>query len=118
MEAERCHVSTFSRIDHDSEPFSDTDHFSDVEMDQESDRKKGGSEHDKLFRIQPLFDHVRAACKASYHPRRQLAIDERIVATKAKTGFTQYMKNKPTKWGIKLFVLADSSNGYTVDFTL
>jgi len=28
----------------------------------------------------------------------------------------QYMKNKPTKWGIKLWVLADSSNGYTYDF--
>ena len=28
----------------------------------------------------------------------------------------QYIKDKPTKWGIKLWVVADSSNGYTVDF--
>jgi hypothetical protein len=28
------------------------------------------------------------------------------------------MKNKPTKWGIKLWVLADSSNGYTIDFNV
>lgn len=28
------------------------------------------------------------------------------------------MKEKPTKWGFKLFVLADKSNGYTVDFTV
>ena len=28
------------------------------------------------------------------------------------------MKDKPTKWGIKLWVLADSSNGYTVDFNI
>ncbi len=28
------------------------------------------------------------------------------------------MKNKPTKWGIKLWVLAESSNGYTVHFNV
>ena len=30
----------------------------------------------------------------------------------------QYMKEKPTQWGFKLFVLADSSNGYTLDFSI
>lgn len=28
------------------------------------------------------------------------------------------MSYKPTKWGFKLFVLAESSNGYTVDFSV
>ena len=28
------------------------------------------------------------------------------------------MKDKPTKWGLKLWVLADSTNGYTVDFNV
>ncbi|KAF3845751.1 hypothetical protein F7725_002829 [Dissostichus mawsoni] len=37
---------------------------------------------------------------------KDLAVDERMVATKAKTGMTQYMRDKPTKWGMKLFVLA------------
>lgn len=27
-------------------------------------------------------------------------------------------KDKPTKWGIKLWVLVDSSNGYTIDFSV
>ncbi|KAL2096839.1 hypothetical protein ACEWY4_006046 [Coilia grayii] len=49
---------------------------------------------------------------------RELAVDKRMVATKAKTGFTQYIRNKPTKWGIKFFVLADSSNGYIVYFSV
>lgn len=93
-------------------------HLSDLDGDQENDQLKGTSHHDRLFRVQPLLDHIRAACKTSYHLRRELAVDERMVATKAKIGFTQYMKNKPTKWGIKLFVLADSSNGYTVDFSV
>ncbi|KAM9364797.1 uncharacterized protein KZ484_010977 [Pholidichthys leucotaenia] len=81
--------------------------------DAENDQKKGTPGHDKLFRIRPLYDDILDACQAYYHPRRELAVDERMVAMKAKTGMMQYMKDKPTKWGMKLFVLAESSSGYT-----
>lgn len=40
-----------------------------------------------------------------------------MVATKAQIKMKQYMKDKPTKWGLKFFVLADV-NGYTVDYKL
>ena len=30
----------------------------------------------------------------------------------------KYIKDKPTKWGIKQWVLAGSSNGYTIDFNI
>ena len=33
-----------------------------------------------------------------------------------RSGIRQFNKDKPTLWGIKLWVLEDSSNGYTVDF--
>ncbi|XP_029924335.1 piggyBac transposable element-derived protein 4-like [Myripristis murdjan] len=54
---------------------------------------------------------------AVYHPRQHISVDERMVATKARLSIKQYMKAKPTKWGLKFFVLADV-NGYTVDFRL
>ena len=93
-------------------------HISDPDKDVQNDRKKGTPDHDRLFRLKPLLDTIKDACKAFYHTRQNLAIDERMVATKAHTGMTQYMKAKPTKWGFKLFVLADSSNGYTLDFSV
>ncbi|XP_056092682.1 piggyBac transposable element-derived protein 4-like [Rhinichthys klamathensis goyatoka] len=93
-------------------------HMSHPDADKENDRKRGTPEHDRLFRVKPLMDTIRHACKAIYHPRRNLAVDERMVACKAHTGMTQYMKAKPTRWVFKLFVLADSSNGYTLDFSV
>uniref|UniRef100_A0A4W6G6E2 PiggyBac transposable element-derived protein domain-containing protein n=1 Tax=Lates calcarifer TaxID=8187 RepID=A0A4W6G6E2_LATCA len=72
---------------------------------QKNEEKKGTPGHEKLFRIRPLIDHILSACQAHYHPRKDLAVDERMVATKAKTGMTQFMNDKPTRWGFKLFVL-------------
>lgn len=40
-----------------------------------------------------------------------------MVATKATLTMKQYVKAKPTKWGLKSFVLADV-NGFTVDYRL
>ncbi|KAF7648308.1 hypothetical protein LDENG_00159270 [Lucifuga dentata] len=91
-------------------------HMSDPRLDEENERKRGTADYDSLFCTRPLLDSIRTACQAYYHPRKELAIDERMVATKAKTGMTQYMKDKLSKWEFILFVLTDSSNGYTQDF--
>ncbi|XP_014874601.1 piggyBac transposable element-derived protein 4-like [Poecilia latipinna] len=90
-------------------------HMSDPEDDAVNDRKKGSPEYDCLHRLRPLYDSLRVACKAVYHPQQNLCVGERMVATKAKLGLKQHIKGKPATWGIKLFVLCDST-GYTVDF--
>ncbi len=47
---------------------------------------------------------------------REAAIDERLVKSKHLPVIRQYNKDKPTKWGIKFFVLSDSKSGYTYAF--
>ena len=70
----------------------------------------------KLRKIESFINYFKSRCLASYQPRQNLATDERMVKSHHRSGIRQYIKDKPTRWGIKLWVLADSSNGYTVDF--
>ena len=41
-----------------------------------------------------------------------------MIPFKGRISFLQYMKDKPTKWGIKVYVLADSTNGYVYRFQI
>ncbi|XP_047670605.1 piggyBac transposable element-derived protein 4-like [Tachysurus fulvidraco] len=91
-------------------------HLSDPGEDAANNSKRGTAGYDRLCKIKPLYHKFRKMCMEHYHPHQCIAIDERIVASKARSGFRQYMKNKPVKWGYKLFVLVDSTNGYTWDF--
>ena len=38
--------------------------------------------------------------------------------SKARFSFKQYIRNKPTKWGFKLWCLCNSSKGFTVKFSV
>ncbi|XP_050955471.1 piggyBac transposable element-derived protein 4 isoform X2 [Labeo rohita] len=93
-------------------------HLSHPDGDKENDKKRGKAGYDHLFRIKPLMDTIRLACKSFYHPRKTLVVNERLVACRANTEVTRYSKTKMTKLGFKFFVLSDSSNGYTVDFSV
>ncbi len=41
---------------------------------------------------------------------KELGLDEAMIKFKGRLGFKQYMKDN--KWGIKVFVLSDATNGY------
>lgn len=72
--------------------------------------------NDKLRKVSPFISHFQEACRTLYQPDQNVAVDERIVKSKHCSGIRQFIKNKPVKFGIKLWVLADSKNGYTSNF--
>ena len=73
---------------------------------------------DKLRKVESFVEYFKTRCRELYQPRQNVAIDERMVKSRHRSGIRQYIKDKPTKWGIKLWVLADSSNGYTIDYNI
>lgn len=70
-----------------------------------------------LCKLLPLVEHMKDCCLELYQPVRELFVDERMVKSKARSHMIQYMKNKPTKWGFKLWVIADPS-GFMCDFNI
>ena len=49
-----------------------------------------------------------------YKLKRELSIDESMIGFKGRLSFLQYLPKKTTKRGMKTFVLAESSTGYTL----
>ena len=65
------------------------------------------------------MNHVRERCMELYQPFQNSSIDERMVRNNGRYSFRQYISirdKKPTKWGMKLWVSADLSTGYTYNF--
>lgn len=50
-----------------------------------------------------------------YVPEESLTIDEQLFPTKARCRFTQYMPNKPDKFGIKFWILAELKSKYCLN---
>jgi len=74
---------------------------------------KGQPGHDPLCKLRPFMDPLLDNFRAAYNLGREISIDESMMGFKGRLYFIQYMPKKPTKWGMKAFVLADSSSGYT-----
>ena len=74
--------------------------------------------NNKLRQVESFINHFKKRCSELYKPRQHVAIHEGMVKSRHRSGFRQFIKDKPTKWGITLAGLADSSNGYTVDFNI
>ena len=69
--------------------------------------------YDKLYKVRPILDVVLEQFKVNYTLSENVSIDESMIGFKGRLAFLQYMPNKPHKWGMKAWVLADAANGYT-----
>eukprot|EP00112_Aurelia_sp_Birch-Aquarium-sp1_P014971 Seg3276.2 transcript_id=Seg3276.2/GoldUCD/mRNA.D3Y31 product="PiggyBac transposable element-derived protein 4" protein_id=Seg3276.2/GoldUCD/D3Y31 len=71
---------------------------------------------DKLFLVRPILDVVKAKCLENYNPHKECAVDEAMIAFRGRVDFRQYLPAKPMKYGIKVWMRADSHNGYCNEF--
>lgn len=84
--------------------------------DATQQKPAGHPEHDKLFKVRPLIRLLQDSFENLYNLHRQVTIDEAMIPLKGRLSIVQYMKAKPTKWGIKVFVLSDAISAYIYRF--
>ena len=62
--------------------------------------------------MRKLLDIVTCQFKQEYNLNESINVDEAMIPFKGRLSFKQYMRDKPVKHGIKVFVLADGKYGY------
>ena len=80
--------------------------------DRELEIPKGVDGYDQLAKVRPLLKKLSKSFPQYMYPTREQAIDEGIVAFKGRVKYLQYMKMKPVKKGIKIWIRAEATTGY------
>ncbi len=71
----------------------------------------GSLQYDRLGKVRPLLEHLSLKFRSLYNPGKHLSVDEAMIKFQGRSTLKQYMPMKPTKRGIKVWVIADK-NGY------
>jgi hypothetical protein len=67
---------------------------------------------DKLAAIRELFEHFVNSCRTYYELSPCTTVDEQLSPFRGRCPFRMYIKSKPAKYGMKLWVLCDSETAY------
>lgn len=70
---------------------------------------------DKFALISDVWKQFIENCQSCYKPGADLSIDEQLFPTKTRCKFTQYMPNKPDKFGMKFWLASDVKTKYLVN---
>lgn len=71
----------------------------------------------KMWKIQPLIDKIKSKCLQYFEPEQNLSYDESMVKYYGKHSCKQFIRNKPIRFGYKIWCLC-SSVGYLVNFDI
>ncbi|XP_050453253.1 piggyBac transposable element-derived protein 4-like [Cataglyphis hispanica] len=69
---------------------------------------------DKFALVSAVWDKFIENSQNCFKPRACITVDEQLFPTKARCRFTQYMPNKPNKFGIKFWLASDVQTKYVV----
>ena len=97
------------RITHDC--FREVSHYLHF-VNNDSLQPRESPSYDRLGKVRPVINHLSTKFADLYQPHCEVAIDEAMIKFQGRSSLKQYNPMKPIKRGIKVWVLADSHNGY------
>ena len=73
---------------------------------------------DKAAKIRPLIEHFNNVYQNNAQIVSHQSIDEHMVKFKGNHSMKQYIKNKPIKWGFKMWMRCDAVTGYLYKYDI
>ena len=80
--------------------------------------KRGETNYDRLGKVRQIMTYFSKKFFEKYEPNCEQAIDEAMIPFQGRSSIKQYMPMKPVKRGFKVWVRADSHNGYFSEFSV
>ena len=59
-----------------------------------------------------FLDYINSTFLKDFTPGREIYVDESTIKFKDQISFITYNPKEPTKWGIRIYTMADSNTGY------
>ncbi|CAH2002110.1 unnamed protein product [Acanthoscelides obtectus] len=64
----------------------------------------------------PIIDHLQNKFRSVYIPGKNISVDESLMGWKGRLSWKQYIPSKRKRFGIKFYMLCESSTGYVYNF--
>ena len=88
-------------------------------LNNSSEEPARGKENlDRLYKCRPALTSILRNAQRCYSPKKNISIDEGMIAFKGRLSFRQYLPAKPTKYGIKVWMAANALNCYVKNFSV
>ncbi|XP_050338925.1 piggyBac transposable element-derived protein 4-like [Bactrocera neohumeralis] len=84
----------------------------------EAVRDTTSSNYDRAYKVRPIIEHFNVSFQNALNNTVKQSIDEHMIKFKGHNVMKQYIKNKPVKWGFKLWCRCDAATGYLFEFDL
>ena len=86
-----------------------------LRFDDKPNRRRTGPEADRFAPIRDVFQMFASMCRSKYTCNFFLTVYKPLMPLKSRCPFITYMPNKPDKYGIKFWILADVETKYVAN---
>ena len=87
-------------------------------IDSTKAKPKGQSGYDPLYKVRLIISLTQETFSGNYHPAEAITVDEAMIKFKGRCEILQYLPNKPTKWGLKVWACCDARSFYLMNYSV
>ena len=79
---------------------------------------RANPDYDNMYKVRMFFATLIPRFRSAYSPEQNLSLDESVIPGQSRMPARQFLKNKPDRWGQKLFVVSEAKSGYVLNIEI